>query len=81
MADRKAAEGEIADLQYWPLHQRNKLERNWRPSLPPEACEHPHNDLERACAAMDSHRVVAAAQPQSREETWNAQNMIEVGVS
>jgi hypothetical protein len=48
VADAKAVDGKIADVDDLPFSQSHEFKRNRRPSLAPEAREHPGNDLESA---------------------------------
>ena len=80
MSDRKAADREVAGVEYLASNQRNKFERNGRASLAPQTREHPDDDFKGARAGMDRHRVIALSQPQSREETGNAEHVIEMTV-
>jgi hypothetical protein len=76
----KAVDREFADVEDAAFRQRDKLERNGRPSLAPKARKHPDDDIEGACAAVDRHDIGALPQPQRRKQTRNTENVVEMAV-
>jgi hypothetical protein len=63
VADRKAADRELAGVEDLTFCQRHELQRNRRSSFAPQACEHPNDDIEGARTAMNRHHVGGLPQP------------------
>ena len=80
MADPEAVDRDFAGVEDLAFRQRNERERNRCPSLAPETCQHPDDDVERALAAVDGHQVGTLPQPQRGKETGDAEHVVEMAV-
>ena len=76
MTHTESVDDEFAGVEDPPLHQRNELQRDGRPSLAPESGEHPDDDVERPRAAVDRHDIGALPQPQRRKQTGNTEHVV-----
>src|SRR3954471_3333627 len=80
VADRKAVDGEVTGVDNLSFNQRRELHRDRRPACAPQAGKHADDDVECPLPSMDGHHVRLLAQPQRREETGDAEHVIEMGM-
>src|SRR4051812_19754887 len=78
--DGKAVDRKLTGVEDWPARERNELERDGRPALAPQPCEHSDHHIERARTAVNAHDLGAAAQPQGGKQSGNAEDMVEMAV-
>jgi hypothetical protein len=64
MPDAKTVDREVARIEHAPFLQRLELQRDRRPSVAPQAGQHPDDDVQRVGTGVNPHEIGALPQPQ-----------------